>query len=52
VRQFEAGAHEPRRATLQVLEQAFGAAGIEFIDEDGGGLGVRFRNPSRKKSRK
>ena len=34
------------------IRRAFEAAGVEFIDENGGGLGVRFRNPSREKSRK
>jgi transcriptional regulator with XRE-family HTH domain len=43
VRQLEAGAHEPRRATLDVVRRALEAAGIEFIDENGGGPGVRLR---------
>ncbi|WP_018264021.1 helix-turn-helix domain-containing protein [Methylobacterium sp. WSM2598] len=43
VRQFEAGSAEPRQATLTVLRQAFEAAGLEFIPENGGGAGVRFR---------
>ena len=34
------------------IRRAFEAAGVEFIDENGGGLGVRFRSPSREKSRK
>jgi hypothetical protein len=25
----------------------FGAAGVEFIDENGGGVGVRFKKPAR-----
>ena len=33
VRQFEAGAHAPRRATIEVIKRAFEAAGVEFIDE-------------------
>jgi transcriptional regulator with XRE-family HTH domain len=49
VHQFEAGTSEPRRATLQVIRQAFEAAGVEFIDENGGGPGVRFRKPLKKK---
>ena len=44
VRQVEAGATQPRRATLTVLRQAFERAGVEFIDENGGGAGVRLRN--------
>ena len=52
VHQFEAGISEPRRATLQVIRNAFEAAGVEFIDENGGGAGVRLRKPSRVKTRK
>jgi hypothetical protein len=46
VRQLEAGSHHPRRATLSVLRRAFEDAGVEFIDENGGGPGVRLRSPS------
>jgi len=49
VRQVEAGATEPRRATLAVLRQAFERAGVEFIDENGGGSGVRLRKRQRPK---
>jgi transcriptional regulator with XRE-family HTH domain len=31
------------------LKRAIEAAGIEFLDENGGGLGVRFRKPRRRK---
>ena len=47
VRQLEAGAHEPRRATLEVVRRALEAAGVEFIDENGGGPGVRLRKKMR-----
>lgn len=47
VRQLEAGTHEPRRSTLQVVRMAFEAAGVLFIDENGGGAGVRLLKPSR-----
>jgi hypothetical protein len=43
VRQLEAGIHTPRRATLAVIRRALEAAGIEFIEENGGGPGVRLR---------
>jgi hypothetical protein len=43
VRQLEAGAHEPSRATLDVIKRALESAGVEFIDENGGGPGVRLR---------
>jgi len=38
VRQAEVGATEPRRATFVVLQQAFEFAGVEPIDENGGGV--------------
>ena len=43
VRQLEAGAHQPRRATLDVVRRCLEAAGVEFIEENGGGAGVRLR---------
>ena len=52
VRQLEAGTHEPRRATLDVIRRALVEAGVEFIDENGGGRGVRFRKATKGKSRK
>ena len=51
VHQLEAGTSEPRRATLEVVRNAFEKAGVEFIDENGGGAGVRFKKPSKAKSR-
>lgn len=47
VRQLEAGQHEPRRSTLDVVRRALEGAGVVFIDENGGGAGVRLRKPSR-----
>jgi transcriptional regulator with XRE-family HTH domain len=47
VRQVEAGIHQPRRATLEVIRRAFERAGVEFIDENGGGPGVRLRRRQR-----
>ena len=46
VRQLEAGVNEPRRSTLEVVRQAFERAGVEFIDQNGGGYGVRLKRPS------
>jgi transcriptional regulator with XRE-family HTH domain len=43
VRQLEGGATQPRRATLDVIRRALEAAGVEFIEENGGGPGVRLR---------
>ena len=48
VHQLEAGATQPRRATLEVIRRAFESAGVEFIDENGGGPGVRLRQRRRK----
>jgi len=47
VRQFETGGAEPRRATLDVIERALEAAGVQFIPENGGGAGVRLAKPAR-----
>jgi transcriptional regulator with XRE-family HTH domain len=52
VHQLEAGLSQPRRATLDVIRRALEAAGVEFIEENGGGPGVRLRNRSSEKSRK
>jgi transcriptional regulator with XRE-family HTH domain len=43
IRQFETNQSTPRRATLDVIKRAFEGAGIAFIDENGGGPGVRLR---------
>jgi transcriptional regulator with XRE-family HTH domain len=45
VHQLETGASQPRRATLEVIRRALESAGVEFIDENGGGPGVRLRKP-------
>ena len=50
VHQLESGTSEPRRATLQAIRRAFELAGVEFIDENGGGPGVRLRKRHQKKS--
>jgi hypothetical protein len=52
VHQLEAGVSQPRRATLDVIRRAFESAGIEFIEENGGGPGVRLRNRQRPKQPK
>lgn len=49
VRQVEGGVIEPRRATLTVIRNALESAGVKFIDENGGGAGVRLRKPERGK---
>jgi transcriptional regulator with XRE-family HTH domain len=50
IRQLEAGSNQPRRATLIVIRQALEAAGVEFIDANGGGVGVRFREAREERS--
>jgi hypothetical protein len=52
VRHLEADRHEPRRATLDVIRRALEAAGVEFIDENGGGAGVRLRKRRPRKGSK
>jgi len=39
-------------ANEAALRQALESAGVEFIDENGGGPGVRLRKPAKDKSRK
>ena len=36
-------------STVEKLRSAFEAAGIAFIAENGGGVGVRFREPAAKR---
>lgn len=43
VRQLEAGNIEPRRATLNVVKRALESGGVVFVEENGGGVGVRLR---------
>jgi hypothetical protein len=40
------------RSTLAVIRRAFETADVEFIDENGGGPGVRLRKPPKGKGRK
>ncbi len=49
VHQFESGVSEPRRATLDAIRRAFESAGVEFIDGNGGGPGLRLRKHPPKK---
>lgn len=47
INRFETGQAESNPATLAALRRALEAAGVEFIDANGGGPGVRLRgNPS------
>jgi transcriptional regulator with XRE-family HTH domain len=44
---FEAGRSTPVTNNLIALKRAMEAAGVEFIPENGGGEGVRLREPRR-----
>jgi transcriptional regulator with XRE-family HTH domain len=46
---FETEKTAPLAGTLLLLRQALEAAGIEFIEEDGGGDGVRFAKRRKQK---
>jgi transcriptional regulator with XRE-family HTH domain len=50
VTRIENGA-DAKQSTMDALQRALEAAGIEFIDENGGGAGVRLRKPTAKKSK-
>ena len=52
VRQLEAGKSQPRRATIDEIRRTFENAGVDFIDADGAGPGVRLRNPVAIRNRK
>jgi transcriptional regulator with XRE-family HTH domain len=41
---FERGARAPQASTRLAIRTAFETAGIDFIDENGGGPGVRLRS--------
>ena len=49
VHQFEAGVSQSRRATVDVIRRAFESAGVEFIEENGGGPGLRLRKRTQRK---
>ena len=49
IHHFEKEASQPRRATLDVVRRAFEKAGVDFIDDNGGGPGVRLRRPLKQK---
>jgi len=49
---LEVGRYAGDAQTLEILEEILRKAGVEFIDENGGGPGVRLRKPSKGKARK
>ena len=52
VRQFEAGASDSRRSTIDVIKRALEDAGVEFLEENGGGPGLRLRKAHHRGKRK
>jgi transcriptional regulator with XRE-family HTH domain len=46
---IEVGRYAGDQTTLELLEKTLKAAGIEFIEENGGGPGVRLRKSSKQK---
>ena len=51
VARFERG-EELKTRTVEALQRTLEAAGVEFIDENGGGPGVRLRKSENPKPRK
>lgn len=45
VRNFELEKSTPQRATLDVIQRALESAGVVLIPQNGGGPGVRLRDP-------
>ncbi len=43
INRFETGQAESNPATLAALRRALEVAGVEFIEENGGGVGVRLK---------
>jgi transcriptional regulator with XRE-family HTH domain len=48
---FEQAKREPRSDTLERIRAALEKAGVEFIEENGGGPGVRLAKAKRKAKR-
>jgi transcriptional regulator with XRE-family HTH domain len=45
VRNYESGGTAPSHKTWLAIKRALEQAGVQFIDENGGGPGVRLRKP-------
>ena len=45
LKNFEAGRSVPMIHKLNAIQRALEAAGVEFIPENGGGVGVRLSKP-------
>ena len=42
---IERGIADPKASTLEAIQKALEAAGVQFIPENGGGAGVRLAKP-------
>ena len=49
---IEVGRYAGDPATLNLIKETLIREGVVFIDENGGGPGVRLRKPAKEKSRK
>ena len=49
IKSFEGGIRDPTRNNLAAIHAALEQAGVEFIDENGGGAGARLAKPSKGK---
>jgi DNA-binding XRE family transcriptional regulator len=49
INNIEVGRYAGDPKTLELIEQKLRSAGVEFIDENGGGPGVRLRKPPKQK---
>ena len=52
VSNLEIGRYAGDPQTLAIIEQVLKKAGVDFIQENGGGPGVRLRKPTQGKQRK
>ena len=52
INNLEVGRYAGDPQTLAIIEQVLTRAGVDFIDENGGGPGVRLRKPQRSKKLK
>ena len=50
INNIEVGRYLGDPKTLELIEKTLRAAGVEFIDENGGGPGVRLRKSPQKKA--
>ena len=49
INNIEVGRYVGDPKTLELIEKILRAAGVEFINENGGGPGVRLRRPPKQK---